>query len=251
MMTKGATPWIGMPAQMDPDDDKQYLSRQYAEAIASAGGLPVMIPLLAAVESVRPLAEKLDGLLLTGHNSDVDPSLYGAVRTDACGPVQPLRDRMDFFLLEAAMRRQIPILAICFGIQSLNVFLGGSLIQDIPTAVGTAIRHSNPESKGVPSHGIRISSGSVLEQIAGRTEAMVNSTHHQAIEQPGRGLEVIAHAPDGIVESVFGSDLRHWVLGVQWHPEKSFGFDDFSLNLFEHFLARCRAVRGIDEGAHT
>jgi putative glutamine amidotransferase len=240
-----------MPAQMDPDDDKQYLSRHYPDAISASGGLPVMIPLLASPEIVRDLAERLDGILLTGNHSDLDPALYGAPRLNACGPTQPLRDAADFFLLETAMKREIPILAICFGIQSLNAFLGGTLIQDIGTAINTSIRHSDPDSKGFPSHKIRISSGSVLEQLAGGLDSAVNSTHHQSIERLGMGLEAIAYAPDGVVESVSGTNQRHWILGVQWHPEKSFGCDEFSRNLFSYFLARCRAVRGIDEGTYT
>jgi putative glutamine amidotransferase len=248
---KGRAIWIGMPAQMDPDDEKQYLSRQYPDAIAAAGGLPVTIPLLEDPCHTATLVESLDGILLTGNNSDLDPALYGSSRIDACGPGQKLRDRMDFFLLENAMKRQIPILAICFGVQSLNVFLGGSLIQDIPTAVGASIRHSNSESRGVPSHAIAISSGSVLEQAAGGLSAMVNSTHHQAIERAAPGLEIIARAPDGVIESVCGTGGRQWILGVQWHPEKSCGYDDFSRRLFEDFLARCRAARGIDEGTDS
>jgi putative glutamine amidotransferase len=240
-----------MPAQMDPNDEKQYLSRHYPDAVTAAGGLPIIIPLISAPQSVHPLADRVDGILLTGNHSDLDPALYGTGRLDACGPTEPFRDRMDFFLLETAMSRKIPILAICFGMQSLNVFLGGSLVQDIPTAIGSSIRHSNPESKGSPCHPILISSGSVLEEIAGGLDAMVNSTHHQAIERPGSGLKAIARAPDGVIESVFGTDQSHWILGVQWHPEKSFGCNTFSRNLFEYFLARCRAVRGIDEGTHT
>jgi putative glutamine amidotransferase len=251
MMNSGNAPWIGMPAQLDPKDDEQYLSRRYSDAIVAAGGLPVMLPLLSAAESIRPLAENLDGILLTGNDSDLDPALYRAFRLDACGPTQPLRDRMDFFLLETAMKCRIPILGICFGIQSLNVFLGGTLIQDIATEIRTPIRHSSPETKGAAIHKIRIEPGSILEKLAGGLEATVNSTHHQSIAQPGLGLEVIACAPDGVIESVVGKNENHWILGVQWHPEKSFGNDGFSRNLFEHFLARCRAVRGIDEGTHT
>jgi putative glutamine amidotransferase len=251
MADKGAAPWIGMPAQMDPDDEKQYLSRQYTNAIIAAGGVPIIIPLSTSAESVLPLTERLDGILLTGNRSDLDPALYDTSRLEACGPIQPLRDSLDFFLLNAAMKRRIPVLAICFGIQSLNAYLGGTLIQDIPTAIDTPIRHNDRESEGTPSHQIRISSGSILENLAGGLDAKVNSTHHQCIERPGRGLEVIACAPDGVIESVCGTDPRHWILGVQWHPEKSFDFDIFSRNLFECFLARCRAVRGIDEGTHT
>jgi putative glutamine amidotransferase len=239
---KGSAPWIGMPAQMDPDDEKQYLSRKYADAVAAAGGLPLMIPLLGEAGCMDPLADCLDGLLLTGNDSDLDPSLYGASRQSACGPAQTLRDRTDFSLLKMALKRKIPILAICFGAQSLNVFLGGSLIQDIPTMVGGSIRHSNREPEGIPYHKIQISSGSVLEQLAGGVEAMVNSTHHQAVDRLGHGLKAIARAPDDVIESIFGTEPQQWILGVQWHPEKSFRSDNFSRKLFEHFLARCGAV---------
>ena len=210
-----------------------------------------MIPLLPTAEAVGPLADKLDGILLTGNDSDLDPALYRASRLDACGPTQPLRDCMDFFLLDKAMKRGIPVLAICFGIQSLNVFLSGTLIQDIAMEIGTPIQHSSPGTKGPPVHKIQIKPGSVLEKLAGGLDAMVNSTHHQSVAQPGRGLEVIACAPDGVIESVVGTNKHQWILGVQWHPEKSFGCDEFARNLFEYFLARCRAVRGIDEGTHT
>lgn len=185
-------PRIGMPVQLDPNEEKQYLSRCYSDAVASAEGIPILLPLIAAPEAVRPLVETLDGILLTGSDSDVDPSLYGAVRLDACGPAQPLRDRMDSFLLDAAVKHRIPVLAICYGIQSLNVCLGGSLIQDIASAVGTSIRHSGAGLGDTPRHPVRIEPGSLLESAAGRREAWVNSTHHQAIDRLGRGLEVIA-----------------------------------------------------------
>ncbi len=244
-------PWIGMPAQMDQGGDTQYLSRQYSDAVAAAGGVPIIIPLVADPQSVRSIVESLSGILLTGSHSDIDPALYGAIRSDACGPTHPLRDQMDPYLLETAIRRRVPVLAICYGIQSLNVFFGGSLIQDISTTIGSAIRHSNPESQGLPCHKVEISPGSILEQIAGRTDVMVNSTHHQAIERPGEGLEVTALAPDGVIESVAYTSQNNWILGVQWHPEKSFLYDEFSRKLFEYFLAHCRAARGSDEGTHT
>jgi putative glutamine amidotransferase len=243
-MTSDSAPIIGMPAQMDPGSDQQYLSKQYYDSIDASGGVPSIIPLLASAKSAERLAERLDGLLLTGNNSDLDPGGYQSARLSVCGPTQPLRDQTDFILLETAFRRKIPILAICFGIQSLNVFLGGSLIQDISAAVNTPIRHSSTKSKDCQSHEISISAGSPLEEIVGRRMITVNSTHHQAIERPGRGLDIIAQAPDGVIESVAGRNSDHWILGVQWHPEKNYGFDEFSRKIFERFLAHCRAVRG-------
>jgi putative glutamine amidotransferase len=240
-----------MPTQLDPGTDNQYLSRRYSEAIVASGGVPILIPLLENSKVAATIIDKLGGILLTGNDSDLDPALYGETRMKACGPTQPLRDRMDFYLLETAFERKLPVLAICFGIQSLNAFLGGSLIQDIPSCLGTRIRHSDRDSKECPSHEIEISAGSILEQIAGGLKTVVNSTHHQAVKCPGRGLEVIAVAPDKVVESVSYSDPQHWVLGIQWHPEKSFAGDEFSRRIFESFLARCRAARGIDEGPDT
>jgi putative glutamine amidotransferase len=236
-------PVIGMPAQLDPDTQVQYLNRRYSDAIAESGGVPLILPLTAAAETVRPLAENLDGILLTGSNSDLEPSLYGASRSERCGLTQPMRDQMDLFLLGIAHDRNIPVLAICYGIQSLNVFYGGSLLQDIPTVLASPLQHNSRDSQEPAHHKILIKSGSVLEKIAGRTEIMVNSTHHQAVERGGRGLEVIACAPDGVIESVFGTSPDHWILGVQWHPEKSFSGDEFSRELFEYFVARCRAER--------
>jgi putative glutamine amidotransferase len=251
-MTKtDAMPWIGMPVQMDPGSDKQYLDRRYSDAIAEAGGAPLLIPLVAAAQSMRSIAENLDGILLTGNNSDLDPSLYGMAQMDVCGPVQPLRDRMDFFLLSMAITRKIPVLAICYGLQSMNVFLGGSLVQDIPTSLDTSILHSDPGAPCGPSHGIEISAGSLLDQIVGCLSVKVSSSHHQAVARPGQGLDVIARAPDGVVEAVSYSNPNHWMIGVQWHPERSLDCDDFSRKLFENFIARCRAVRGVDEGTHT
>jgi len=188
------------------------------------------------------MAGSLDGILLTGSRSDVDPGHYHKPRSNECGPAQPLRDQVDFLLLESAFKRKIPILAICFGIQSLNVFLGGSLIQDIATAINTPIRHNRLNANDCPIHEITISTGSLLEEISGGRKFTVNSTHHQAVEHTGRGLEVIAHAGDGVIESVAGTNDDHWILGVQWHPEKSYSNDEFSRKIFHNFLARCRAV---------
>ncbi len=233
-------PIIGMPARMDAGKDKLYLSRHYTDAVSHAGGAPVILPLLEKPSVLQPIVDTLDGVLLTGSNSDVDPTHYGAERWPECGPVQALRDRMDFYLLDCAFSRLKPVLAICFGVQSLNVYLGGSLIQDIPSRVNSAIKHSQPRSGGKPVHPVQLSSGSLLENLAGASNAMVNSTHHQALDRLGRDLEVVAVAPDGIVEGVAGTSTCSWILGVQWHPEKSYSSDAFSREIFHRFLAQCR-----------
>ena len=234
-------PIIGLPARMDPGTDSQYLSRQYADAVSAAGGIPVILPLLDDPRTIQHLVENLDGILLTGSSSDIDPCKYGVTREPACGPVQPLRDETDFMLLEVALKRKKPVLAICFGMQSLNVFLGGTLIQDIASSKPeTRIRHMAPESEGRPTHEVEIVAGSILETLAEGEQPRVNSTHHQALDRLGSGLEVIARAPDGIVESVRGTAGDGFILGVQWHPEKSFSYDPLSSNIFKLFLQHCR-----------
>jgi len=229
-----------MPARMDVGKDSQYLSRHYADAVVASGGIPVILPLLEVPERLSALVDDLDGVMLTGSSSDVDPEHYGKGRSPRCGPVQPLRDWTDFFLLERAFARKLPVLAICFGLQSLNVHMGGSLIQDIPTCIDTDIRHSRPRTGGKPAHAVSLTPGSILERLAGEPAAKVNSTHHQSVDRLGEGLEVIARAGDGVVEGVAGTDESQWILGVQWHPERSYSLDIFSQNIFHQFLAQCR-----------
>jgi putative glutamine amidotransferase len=244
----GPGPVVGMPVRMDPGKDNQYLSRNYADSIAASGGTPVLIPLLKDPGVLKAIVRLLDGILLTGSNADVEPSLYGSEREPACGPAQPLRDQTDFFLLEAASAHRIPVLAICFGIQSLNVFMGGTLIQDIPTRLGLAVRHSEPRARF--AHPVEFAPGSVLNALAGSTGARVNSTHHQCVDRVGGGLQVVAAAQDGVIEAVVGTAPEQWILGVQWHPEKSFAHDELSRRIFGTFIDHCRTRRAVDEGSY-
>ncbi len=238
---KAVAPLIGLPARMDPGKDRQYLSRVYPDAVFAAGGIPVILPLLEDARSLGPVAERLDGLLLTGSDSDLDPTLYGAARLPECGPTQPLRDALDLFLLKTAFARKMPILATCYGLQSLNVFLGGTLIQDIPTALGTDIRHNDNSPSKRLTHPVEVKRESVLASLIEELHPMVNSTHHQAADRVADSLEVIARAPDGVIEALVGTDPDHWVLAVQWHPEKSFAHDAFSRKIFQTFIAQCGA----------
>ncbi len=244
-----ARPLIGMPARMDPGEEKQYLSRQYADAVITSGGVPLILPLVESPDLLSPVVDMLDGILLTGSASDLNPASYGAERRPECGPGQELRDRTDFFLLDAATRKRVPVLAICYGLQSLNVHRGGSLHQDIASDLNTGIRHSQPETKGDPAHRVQFSPGSLLEELGASNEAAVNSTHHQAIDRLGSGLQVIAQASDGIIEAVVGKETDRWVLGVQWHPERSYSHDPLSRKIFDRFIESCRTTGRIHEGA--
>ena len=242
-MPEAERPLIGMPARLDPGTEQEYLSRHYGESIAAAGGVPAIIPLLESPGVLGGLAERLDGIVLTGSKSDVDPTRYGAAVLPACGPIQVLRDRTDFELLEVAVARRIPVLGICYGMQSLNVHFGGSLIQDIPSARATSIRHSNPAANSGFAHKVALEEASLLGRLAGELEPRVNSTHHQAVDRPADGFTVTARAEDGIIEGLEWTADDHWIVGVQWHPERSYPFDPFSRRIFRDFIAQCRARR--------
>jgi putative glutamine amidotransferase len=152
------------------------------------------------------------------------------------------RERTDFTLLDHALADNKPVLAICYGIQSLNVFLGGTLVQDIPSEVGTVIEHEWEDEQGAPEtfHPVSIEPGSQLAQIADAAEARVNSSHHQSILDPGRGLRVVARAKDQVVEAVEWTGGNSWVVGVQWHPERMVDKDPLARDLFRTLIETAR-----------
>ncbi len=237
-------PLIGIPMRQDVLQKKFYLQSNYSEAIAHAGGVPILIPLIPERKSFHDLVSSLDGVVLSGSGSDLNPELYGDRKIPQCGDVHPSRDATDFLLLEETFKRKLPLLAICFGIQSLNVFLGGTLIQDIPTQCPGALPHETdskrPSAKNPEhfcSHLIQIERDSLLFSLArGQSQARVNSSHHQAIRKLSPGLKITASAPDGIIEGVELKSRGHFVLGTQWHPEKSFEGDLLSLAIFKKFV---------------
>lgn len=221
-------PRIGVPWRTAAEEAANRRAKidKYLHAVESAGGEAVLLSLVSPADVLKREAEGLDGFLLTGSPADVDPAHYRAKRHPATDDADAARERTDFLILEHALSASKPVLAICYGIQSLNVFLGGSLVQDIPTEIGTNIRHS-PEEDELPDgsaapdakHGANFASGHVFS-LAGAAQAEVNSWHHQSVLEPGRGLRVTARAPDGVVEAVEWTDDSNWVVGVQWHPER-------------------------------
>jgi putative glutamine amidotransferase len=212
---------------------------RYVEAVRQAGAEPVHVSLLLVADELQGLAQTLDGVLLTGSPSDVDPARFGAARQPECADSDPDRERTDFALLEHSFAEHKPVLAICFGIQSLNVFLGGSLIQDIPSELGRQIEHEWDREGGAPEpfHAARIEPGSQLAHLAGASEVVVNSSHHQSVLDPGRGLRIAARAPDGVIEAVEWTGDAHWVMGVQWHPERMAGSDALAQQLFRGLVS--------------
>ena len=214
---------------------------QYITAISRAGGEPVVVSLGRSIPELEKLARTLDGVLLSGSPADVDPVLFRAPRHPMTADPDRDRERTDFALLEHAFTNSKPLLAICFGIQSLNVFLGGTLVQDIPSEMSAAIEHEWDDENGAPEtyHALRIEGNSHLEKIAGTSETRVNSSHHQSILTVGRNLRVVAHAPDQVIEAVEWTGDTNFVMGVQWHPERMMD-DALAQSLFTTLVEAAR-----------
>lgn len=234
-------PVIGITERLNTEDTF-YLRRYYSEAVEAAGGVPIHIPLIPGREYLAELCGRLDGLVLSGSNSDLDPLFYGEEPHPKLGPVFPERDQTDLILLELAEARALPVLAICFGMQSLNVARGGTLIQDIESQVVNPIKHEQGQVYSRPSHSIKIEAGSLLAQLAGSDSVRVNSSHHQSIGKVGRDLRVVASAPDGVIEAVVDTRADRFVFGVQWHPEIAWQDDALSQAIFRQFILECGVI---------
>lgn len=215
---------------------------KYVEAVKRGGGEPVVISLGRSATELQRIAQTLDAIALSGSPADLDPSLFNAARHPQTAPADADRERTDFALLEHAFAQNKPVLAICYGIQSLNVFLGGTLIQDIPSDFGTGIEHEWDDENNAPEtfHSVQIEPGSRIAEIAGATEARVNSSHHQSILDAGRDLRVVARADDQVIEAVEWTGSPQWVVGVQWHPERIADRDPFARDLFRILIETAR-----------
>jgi putative glutamine amidotransferase len=216
---------------------------KYVQAVERAGGEPVKVSLGLSSDELKMLAQTLEAVVLPGSSADVDPSLYHAGRNPKSNEADRDREKTDFALLDHAFKEHKPVLAICYGVQSLNVFLGGSLIQDIPSEVHTQIQHPwIGRDKGVPEpfHAVRFEPDSRLAQSAGEHEATVNSSHHQSVLDVGRGLRIAARAADGVIEGVEWTGDGNWVTGVQWHPERLAETDSLAKLLFRDLVAAAR-----------
>jgi putative glutamine amidotransferase len=239
-LTDHPRPIVGLPCRFNWETNYYELRETYADAIYAAGGTPLLVPLIPKSEFIDSIIDNLDAICLSGAVNDVDPLRYGREPKPGLGPVVPRRDETDMMLLTAAEQRSLPVLAICFGIQSLNVYRGGTLIQDIATEVKGALKHLQGEVFTRRSHTINITEDSLLAKLAGSSQALVNSHHHQAIDIVGRDLEPIAWASDGVIEAVINTRPDQFVMGVQWHPEVGWQDDPLSQSIFSQFIAAAR-----------
>ena len=219
--------------------ERACLNSAYLAAVQQAGGVPVMLPPQLDERARQELFRRLDGVLLTG-GGDVDPARFNERPHPTVSEVSPARDRLEIELVEHALNRRLPMLAICRGIQVLSVALGGSLYQDVASEPGTRVEHSQQAPRHEATHDVKIDPGSRLARVLGASELRVNSFHHQVIKDLGRGLRAVAFAvEDGLIEGAELDDPQHFVLGVQWHPEELAPHHEHARRLFRALIEAC------------
>ena len=237
-------PRVGIPWRTSAEqaENNRAKVKNYEDAVSAAGGEPVLLSLVDPAKLQKDLPT-LDAFVLPGSPADVAPAEYGSINRGKSAPPDAPRETTDRAILKHAFSEKKPVLAICYGCQLLNVYLGGTLIQDLREETDTPIAHTKhdivPEPADDPIHAATLDGASRLAKIAVGVETQVNSSHHQAVERVGKGLHVTAHAPDGTIEAVEWTGDSNWVVGVQWHPERMFG-DAFSESLFRDFMAAVR-----------
>jgi putative glutamine amidotransferase len=240
-------PRVGIPWRTSAEEAANNLAKtsNYQDAVRSAGGEPVLVS-LQHPETLEELLPALDAFVLPGSPADVNPAEYGEVNRGKSEPPDAPREATDRAILKHAFSQKKPVLAICYGCQLLNVYLGGTLIQDLREETDTPIAHTKhdivPQPEADPVHPALLEQGSRMARIAAGVEVPVNSSHHQAVERVGKNLLVTAHAPDGTIEAIEWAGDTNWIVGVQWHPERMFG-DAFSERLFRDFITAASQSR--------
>ncbi len=251
---------IPLPHFSDPDYAERAIP-QYERAVTLCGGEPVRIPLNQSPDEINRLIEQCDGIVLPGSKADVDPARFHAKRSRRTAAADPQRDAVDDLLLDDAYRNRKPVLGICYGLQSLNVYRAGSLIQHIPDFLPRATRAKVNHEAGknvAVAHSVEIDPASKLAEIVagnipgnkggaaapeGNSPILaVNSSHHQSADKIGDGLRIVARClEDGIIEALEGTAPDHFVLAVQWHPERSVEQDAASPAIFRAFIEAAKA----------
>jgi putative glutamine amidotransferase len=244
---EGTKPRIALPepCSYDPEYSNRALPA-YLRAVEMAGGKPVVIPLKSSPEEIARTVASCSAVLLPGSKADVDPQKYNSPKQPETNAADPLRDAADELLLQDAYNLHKPVFGICYGLQSLNVWRSGTLVQHIHSQINHAAG-----SKIEVAHNVVVDPDSVLAREAAEARQLsipVNSSHHQSADVVGDGLRVVARCPeDEVIEAVEGTQPGHYVLAVQWHPERDFERDEVSANLFRSFVHAARKWSAVPE----
>ena len=234
---------VAVTAGIRPDGDtsRVRLTAAYVTALERAGLVPLIVPPLSSTEAASSVLDSVSGLVLTG-GEDVDPARYGEKRHEKVRSVNVARDATEAALVEEARARGLPVFAICRGIQILNVALGGTLVQDIPSQCRTDIDHDEEGARTSRTHEVSIEPGSLIAGAVGTEHLSVNSFHHQSVKRVADGMKVTARSPDGVIEGIESTDEKWWVMGVQWHPEEmTDSAEPWDRGLFKAFAKQLEA----------
>jgi putative glutamine amidotransferase len=254
-LSAASRPRVGIPWRTSHEEVNRITNKlqYYFAAVAAAEGEPVHVSLQLSPNELATQIKDLDAFVLPGAPTDVNPALYRSARHEKTHDADANRERTDFAIVEHAFTFGKPVLAICYGCQSLNVCLGGTLYQDIASELRTKIEHSREglaADARDPVHPARIEAGGEIAQLAaisghanqnGTFDVQINTSHHQSVRDLGHGLRVAATAPDGVIEAVEHEPHKHWVVGVQWHPERMKG-DALAAALFRALVQATRAA---------
>lgn len=234
---------IPEPSALNPDYSHKNWP-MYASAVENSGGEPILIPLAASQNEIARLIATCRGVVLPGSGADVNPARYGQA-PQGSNPADPAREAADELLLQDAFNLHKPLLGICYGFQSMNVWRGGSLIQDLPTQKPSQVAHGRIQGQLPPPHPINLVEGSRLHTLAGISQTPVNSSHHQAVARLGDGLRVVATCVEDEVVEAAELSGPSFAIGVQWHPERNFQGDPFSQRIFASLIEAARAWQPI------
>ena len=226
--------------RLELESRRFYLGRDYSEALQTLGAIPIHISLIPDSEYIADCLSGLDGILLPGSDTDVDPHRFDEEPHPKLKKIIFEKDETDALVIKEAERLGLPILAICFGMQALNVFRGGSLFQDIESQIPSCLQHE----QGIPfernSHSIEVEQNSTISRLITNENTRVNSHHHQSVKKVGDNLKAMAWAKDGVIECIEDIRENYFALGVQWHPELNWKTDELSRKIFETFIEECK-----------
>ncbi|MDE6873803.1 MAG: gamma-glutamyl-gamma-aminobutyrate hydrolase family protein [Lachnospiraceae bacterium] len=231
-------PVIGVMPQYSAESGRIMVTANYFHAVRQAGGIPVLLPLFSECFDIEGILDRFDGFLFPG-GPDINPLLFGEETLPECGNIVPERDTLELGLMSGILRSGKPVFGICRGIQVMNVALGGTLFQDIPSQTGEQkVGHYQKAGNAVLTHSVRVEKNTLLYDIVKKERITVNSFHHQSCKILGEGLVLNASAADGIIEAAALKNHRFF-LGVQWHPEHLYGLDDAMTKVWDTFVGLC------------